>query len=81
MQTGINIKELSHFINARGMKSEIATLQALGRILRPHQETVYCYDFYDKIKYLSAHSYNRKKHYKSQEYEVTTIKPGLIYED
>ena len=34
LQTGINIEEITHLINARGMKSEIATLQALGRALR-----------------------------------------------
>ena len=31
MQTGIDIPEITHLINARGLKSEIATLQALGR--------------------------------------------------
>mgnify|MGYP003670499028 FL=1 len=35
-QTGIDIPELSHLINARGLKSEISTIQALGRTLRKH---------------------------------------------
>jgi len=30
-QTGINIPEITHFINARALKSEIATIQAMGR--------------------------------------------------
>ena len=38
LQTGVNIKEITHFINARGLMSEIATLQALGRALRKHEK-------------------------------------------
>ena len=75
LQTGINIEEITHFINARGMKSEIATLQALGRALRRHdsKEVVYIYDFLDKEKYLKQHSSARKKYYKKEGHEVTQI--------
>ena len=76
LQTGINIEEITHFINARGMKSEIATLQALGRALRKHKskEKVYIYDFLDKEKYLREHSLARKGHYKREGHEITVIK-------
>jgi len=73
LQTGVNIEEISHLINARGMKSEIATLQALGRALRKHdsKEVVYIYDFMDKEKYLRDHSISRKRHYEKEGHEVT----------
>lgn len=68
LQTGVNIREITHFINARGMKSEIATIQALGRALRTHEDKdeVYVYDFKDKEKYLLQHSNKRIKHYKNE---------------
>jgi len=72
LQTGVNIEEITHFINARGMKSEIATLQALGRALRRHEskEVVYIYDFLDKEKYLREHSLARKRHYEREGHTV-----------
>ena len=75
LQTGINIEEITHFINARGMKSEIATLQALGRALRRHdsKEVVYIYDFMDKEKYLGNHSRARKRHYENEGHTVTIL--------
>ena len=75
LQTGINIEEITHFINARGMKSEIATIQALGRALRKHKtkQKVYIYDFMDKEKYLLTHSKQRIKHYKKEGHEVIKI--------
>ena len=75
LQTGINIEEITHFINARGMKSEIATIQALGRALRisSNKNEVYVYDFLDKEKYLSKHSRERINHYKKEGHEVKII--------
>jgi len=75
LQTGINIEEITHFINARGMKSEIATLQALGRSLRRHssKEKVYVYDFLDEEKYLKEHSLARKRHYKKEGHKIEII--------
>ena len=75
LQTGINIEEITHFINARGMKSEIATLQALGRALRRHEtkEIVFIYDFLDKEKYLKEHSNARKNHYEKEGHTVTIL--------
>ena len=57
------------------MKSEIATLQALGRALRRHdsKKQVYVYDFMDKEKYLSNHSRARKRHYENEGHEVQII--------
>jgi len=76
LQTGINIEEITHFINARGMKSEIATLQALGRALRKHEtkSRVFVYDFLDKEKYLLDHSKSRQRYYKKEGHEVKILK-------
>ncbi len=75
LQTGVNIEEITHFINARGMKSEIATLQALGRALRRHhtKNVVYVYDFMDKEKYLREHSRARKRHYEKEGHTVNLL--------
>jgi len=75
LQTGINIEEITHFINARGMKSEIATLQALGRALRRHdsKDRVYVYDFLEKEKYLRDHSLARQRHYKKEGHETKIL--------
>tara|TARA_A100001515_G_scaffold118594_1_gene100903 strand:- start:8799 stop:10160 length:1362 start_codon:yes stop_codon:yes gene_type:complete len=75
LQTGVNIEEITHFINARGMKSEIATLQALGRALRKHEtkEKVFVYDFFDPEKYLADHSEERRSHYTAEGHEVRNI--------
>ena len=75
LQTGINIEEITHFINARGMKSEIATLQALGRALRRHEskEEVYVYDFLDKEKYLREHAVARKRHYTREGHDIKIL--------
>ena len=75
LQTGININEITHLVNARGMKSEIATIQALGRALRisDNKDQVFVYDFMDKEKYLSKHSRERIAHYKKEGHKVTII--------
>ena len=72
LQTGIDIPEITHLINARGLKSEIATLQALGRALRIHESKskVYIYDFNDQVPYLKEHAAARKRAYKSLKIEV-----------
>jgi superfamily II DNA or RNA helicase len=74
-QTGINIPEITHLINARGLKSEVATLQAAGRALRRHdsKSQVYIYDFIDDAPYLLKHSKQRVKSYKSLGFEVYLI--------
>jgi superfamily II DNA or RNA helicase len=76
LQTGVNIEKITHFINARGLKSEIATIQALGRSLRKHDSKtkVFVYDFYDHVKYLKAHAAKRVRSYKAEGHEVERIK-------
>ena len=71
-QTGIDIPELTHLVNARGLKSEIATIQALGRTLRKHdnKSQVYIYDFIDKVPYLGKHSKQRVDAYKSLDFNI-----------
>ena len=75
MQTGVNIEEITHLINARGLKSEVATIQALGRALRKHEskDQVYVYDFMDNAKYLRAHSKARKVYYTKENHEVKEL--------
>ena len=72
MQTGIDIPEITHLINARGLKSEIATLQAMGRALRIHKSKtqVFIYDFLDRAPYLEKHAKERIKSYKSLGLEI-----------
>ena len=72
MQTGIDIPEITHLINARGLKSEIATLQALGRALRIHKSKtrVFIYDFFDRAPYLEKHAKERIKSYESLGMEI-----------
>tara|TARA_R110000824_G_scaffold158227_1_gene331952 strand:- start:6535 stop:7887 length:1353 start_codon:yes stop_codon:yes gene_type:complete len=74
-QTGVDIPELTHLINARGLKSEIATIQALGRALRIHEskQKVFIYDFKDKVPYLQKHANLRIKSYKKLGLEVTIV--------
>ena len=76
LQTGVNIQEITHYINARGMKSDIATIQALGRALRKHhtKDKVFVYDFLDKESYLKEHSIQRKRHYSREGHTVNVIK-------
>jgi len=75
LETGVDIREITHFINARGLKSPIATIQALGRSLRLHddKDQVFIYDFMDKGKYLAAHSRKRYNTYKKEGHKVEII--------
>jgi superfamily II DNA or RNA helicase len=81
LQTGVNIEEISHMINARGLKSKLATIQALGRALRKHESKllVYFYDIIDDLKYLGSHGISRLRAYKKEGHEVKEIK--VNYED
>jgi len=80
LETGVNIPEITHFINARGLFSEIATIQALGRALRLNDSSdkVYVYDFYDEVKYLNTHSRKRKSTYKNQGHTIEVL-PKVDY--
>ena len=76
MQTGISIDEISHMINARGLSGEVPTLQGLGRGIRKAEgkDTMYFYDFYDRMPYLEEHSKQRIKHYKRLKFEVHNVR-------
>ena len=76
MQTGININEITHMINARGLEGEIPTIQGLGRGLRVTKDktTLYFYDFYDKVPYLEKHSKSRINHYEKLKFEINYVR-------
>lgn len=73
LETGVNIEEITHLIMARGLKSESAAIQVLGRGLRKHKgKTGFIfYDIYDYgIDYLEKHSKARKKAYEKEGHKV-----------
>jgi superfamily II DNA or RNA helicase len=76
LQTGINIEEITHLVNARGLKDKIPTLQGLGRGMRKSvgKTSVMVYDFFDHIPYLREHSKARIRHYEDEGHEVSRIK-------
>jgi superfamily II DNA or RNA helicase len=76
MQTGISIDEITHMINARGLSGEVPTLQGLGRGIRKAdgKDTMYFYDFYDRMPYLEKHSKTRIQHYKRLKFEVSNVR-------
>ena len=76
LQTGININEITHMINARGLEGEIPTIQGLGRGIRKSEgkTEMHFYDFYDKVPYLEKHSKSRIKHYESLKFEINYAK-------
>ena len=76
MQTGININEISHMINARGLEGEIPTIQGLGRGIRKaeNKTEMHFYDFYDTVPYLEKHSKSRIKHYENHKFQISYVK-------
>lgn len=75
LQTGVDIREITHLINARGLKSDIATIQALGRALRVDKDLeVFVYDFYDRDNgILEKHSRARIRAYKRENHKPEII--------
>lgn len=75
-QTGVDVPEITDVINARGLKSEIATLQLLGRGMRlaEGKTKFHYYDFYDNGKYLSKHSNERAKAYIREGHRLEKLK-------
>ena len=75
LQTGINIEEITHVINARGLKDKIPTIQGLGRGLRISEgkNHVFYYDFFDNVPYLDDHSKARIKHYSSEGHTIKRL--------
>lgn len=82
LQTGIDIKQITHFINARGLKAREGTLQALGRSLRKSEisNKVYIYDFWDQVPILTTQYKTRLKNYKKEGHEIKIVTP-LKYEE
>ena len=64
--TGISIKRLHHMISTHPSKAEITLRQAIGRMLRQHdqKEVAYMYDIVDDI------SYGAKKNYALTHFEA-----------
>lgn len=57
---GVDIPNISAIIMAGGRKTEIGTIQKVGRALRPSDKSdAIVVDFLDKGKYLSIHAVNR----------------------
>jgi superfamily II DNA or RNA helicase len=65
MGEGADVPQMDAFVNAAGGTSEIATIQRVGRVLRPAPGKQYGYiiDFTDNGKYISRHSMERKNIY------------------
>jgi len=64
---GVDLPEVNVLIKASGGKSEVKTIQQVGRGLRPKKEKLIVYDFNDmNSKFLSAHSKKRIKTYKQE---------------
>jgi len=67
---GIDIPEINVLIVASGGKSDVKTIQRIGRGLRTKADggALTAYDFYDSSKYLMEHSHRRKEVYKREGY-------------
>lgn len=64
---GVDLPEVNVLIKASGGKSEVKTIQQVGRGLRPKKEKLIVYDFNDmNSKFLSTHSKKRIKTYKQE---------------
>jgi len=73
---GVDIPSLNVVINACGGKSEIKTLQAIGRGLRrpAGKESMLVFDFLDPYRYLAEHSIERLQLYNENDW--VNIGPG-----
>lgn len=82
LKEGIDLPEIDVLIQASGQQSEIATLQKIGRALRPRPDKaeVLIYDFLDGVggrvrgNYLAQHSATRVRDYKAQGFQVTAVR-------
>lgn len=72
--TGISIKRIHAIIFADGGKSEIRTIQSIGRGLRLHNEKrkFILYDIGDGLKYSEKHLEERIKIYTKAEFDIST---------
>lgn len=67
---GIDIPEINVLIVASGGKSDVKSIQRIGRGLRKKAGggALTAYDFYDSSKYLDKHSHRRKEVYRREGY-------------
>jgi superfamily II DNA or RNA helicase len=74
-QEGLDITALEILINCAGNKSDIASVQILGRLLRKTQDKKTCeyYDFIDESKFFRSASRSRIKAFKVEAHEVEHI--------
>lgn len=63
---GVDLPMVNVLIKASGGKSEVKTIQHVGRGLRPKKENLIVYDFYDHSKFLEEHSQERIRVYKEE---------------
>lgn len=63
---GVDLPMVNVLIKASGGRSEVKTIQHVGRGLRPKKEKLIVYDFYDHSKYLEEHSLERIRVYKEE---------------
>jgi len=73
---GVDLPEVNVLIMAAGGKSEVKTLQKIGRGLRRKRDhsTLLVYDFNDSgAKYLSKHSVERLKTYQKEGFKVKEV--------
>jgi superfamily II DNA or RNA helicase/RecB family exonuclease len=78
-QEGLDIPQLGVLINASGNKSDVSSIQTLGRLLRKHENKQCCvyYDFIDEGILFNA-SRSRIRAFRKENYEVGVIKYGNV---
>lgn len=60
---GFNVPEIESFVVAGGLRSEVSTIQQVGRALRPDTGTATIVDFFDRGQWISDHSEQRIRTY------------------
>jgi len=73
---GLDIPSLQVLINCAGNKSDIKSVQTLGRLLRKHKgkETCTYYDFMDESRFMRLASFSRLKAFKKEAHTIEMIK-------
>ena len=82
LQEGIDIPPIDALILAGPQRSLIATVQKIGRSLRPFTNKKDCIivDFQDNAKYLIKHFERRYKYYKTEKsMEISSVVDGELY--
>ncbi len=79
LSTGVNIKNIQNIVFTSPTKSQITTLQSIGRGLRLHsdKEMLTVYDLVDSTKFAIRHFQERVKIYDSEGFEYNLKKLSL----